>query len=133
MVEDRTPAMEALATWWKERMQPNTPISGAAVANLANMEPSRIHTICHNNKDVPNMVIIIRLTRALRRLLDGCTHPLAPSTSVPRALAVAGIISEEDLADDHPGNWLSLDGLPANAQAALMAFFDYLKARDSGS
>ena len=49
-------------------------------------------------------------------------------TSVPKALAVAGIISDQDLADDHPGNWLRLDDLPPNAQAALMAFHDYLKA-----
>jgi len=127
-VEGRTPEMEALAAWWEARLAPNTPVSGAAVAVLAGMEASRIHTIRHNNQDVPRLPILIRITRALRQLLDQCEHPLAPSTSVPKALAVAGIISDQDLADDHPGNWLRLDDLPPNAQAALMAFHDYLKA-----
>ena len=128
MVLDRSPEMEALVAWWDERLSPNTPVSGASVAAQAGMEASRIHTVMHNNKGVPSLVIVVRLTRALRRRLDECNHPLAPSTSVPKALAIAGIITQEDLDDEHPGNWLKLDGLPANAQAALMAFYRFLRA-----
>lgn len=128
---ERTPEMQALADWWTDRLSPNTPVSGASVAAEAGMEASRIHTILRNNKGIPTLVVLVRLTRALRRRLDECGHPLAPSTSVPKALAIAGIITDQDLADEHPGNWLNLDGLPANAQAALMAFYCYLKAEAS--
>ena len=65
----------------------------------------------------------------MRRQLLVAEHPMARTTTLPRAFIAAGFMSEEDLEMEIEGNVLRLEGLDEQDRQSLADYYEFLVAR----